>query len=294
MSRRHLAIVLTISGLILGGFVAPSYGQGSCQLGQAVIIAINSAHLGATAVVTSGNIVVNNASTGPSLVPGFSLSIDKPASIAGSIAADRIRLSQQVTITGTASFNQLTNDGATLGGQSTPLALPVFGALPAFQEATFRGTVQNVVVASGATQVLAAGEYGDVVIGTAGQVIFTGGGYSIRSINASGQNAKLTFNAASEVRVADKFQTARGSTIGPATGSGLSAASIVLYIGGRNGTDGQLGSTPKAVDIGRDSVVTANIYVPNGTVQINQGVVASGAFLARDVQIDQQGHVGLS
>ena len=41
MTRRHLAIVLTISGLILGGFAAPSYGQGSCQVGQAVIIAVN-------------------------------------------------------------------------------------------------------------------------------------------------------------------------------------------------------------------------------------------------------------
>src|SRR5712691_4910047 len=190
MDRRHLAIVLTISGLILGAFTLPSYGQQpqSCQIGNTVILAVNSAHLGGNAVVTSGDIVVNKASSGPMLVPGFSLSIDKPASIAGSIAADRIKLSQQVTISGITSFNQLTNDGATLGGQSTPLALPVFGALPTFQEARLPGTAQNVAVAAGTTQVLAAGEYGDVVIDTAGQVIFSGGVYSIRSINATGQN----------------------------------------------------------------------------------------------------------
>ena len=60
MSRRHLAIVLTVSGLILGGLAAPSYGQGqSCQLGQAVIIAVNSARTGTDVAIGSGNVIVN-------------------------------------------------------------------------------------------------------------------------------------------------------------------------------------------------------------------------------------------
>lgn len=290
MSRRYLAISLTVFGLILGGLTVPSSAQQSCQVGDAVILAVNSARLDPSVVVTSGNIVVNNALTGPTLVPGFSLSIGTQASIAGSIAADRIKLSQQVVITGTASFNQLTNDGATIGGLSTPLSLPVFGGLPAFQEATFRGPVSNVTVAGGATTVLAAGEYGNVVVGANGTVIFTGGQYSLQSISA-GQNAKLTFNAASEVRIAGRFQTGRNSTVGPATGSGLTAASIVFYIAGINGANGQLGSTPKAAQIDRDSTVAANFYVPNGTLQIDRGIVASGAFFARDIQIDQQGQL---
>jgi Big-like domain-containing protein len=291
MSRRHLTIFLTVSGLILGGFATSSHAQQSCQVGNAVILAVNSARIAGDLVVSSGNIVVNNALTGPTLVPGFSLSIGKGAAIDGSIAADRIKLSGPATISGTASFNQLTNDGATLGGQSTPLALPVFGALPAFQDANFRGTVQDVVVAAGATQTLAPGEYGNVVVGAAGQVTFTGGVYTVLSITAPGQNTKLTFNAATEVRVAGKFQTGRGSTIGPAAGSGLSAANVVLYIGGINGTNGQLDSTPQAARIGRESIVTANVYVANGTLQIDQQVVASGAFIGRDIQVDQQGHV---
>ena len=59
--------------------------------------------------------------------------------------------------------------------------------------------MQNVNVATGATTVLAAGEYGNVVVGADGQVIFSGGLYSLLSISAS-HDAKLTFNAASEVR----------------------------------------------------------------------------------------------
>src|ERR1700694_5503836 len=123
MSRRYFAIYFTVFGLCLGGLAVPSYAQQSCQVGQAVIVAINSAQIGRNMAVTSGNIVVNNALTGPTLVTGFSL----------------INLYRDSTISGTASYNQLTNDGATLGGQSTPLLLPVFGSLPPFQEATFHG-----------------------------------------------------------------------------------------------------------------------------------------------------------
>lgn len=294
MSRRHLAVILAVSGLLIAGLTLPSHAQQpqSCQIGSTVILAINSAHIHAESAV-SGNVVVNNARTGPTLAGGFSLSIDKLSSILGAIAADRIGISAQATISGTASFNQLTNDGTIAGGQFSPLALPVFGVLPAFQGAIFRGSVQNINVAAGETRVLAAGEYGDIVVAATGKVIFTGGVYTIRSIEATGANEVFTFNAASEVRIANKFRTGRGSTIGPAQGSGLSAASIVFYVGGINGSDGQLNSTPEAARIGRNSIVAANFYVPNGTLQLDQEAFASGAFIARDVQVDARGKVGL-
>ena len=156
MSRRHLATLLTVSGLILGGFVVPSYGQQpqSCQIGRSVIIAVNSARTGNDVSIPSGDVVVNQAVAGPTLGNGFSLYIDRKTSIAGSIKADKIRIFAQATIGGSASFNVLTNDGAIAGGQVTPLTLPVFSTLPAFHNATFRGDVQNVNVAAGATTVL--------------------------------------------------------------------------------------------------------------------------------------------
>src|SRR5712691_5778836 len=151
MNRRHLAIVLTISGLILGGFVAPSYGQGSCQVGQAVIIAVNSARTGTDVAIGSGNVVVNRAPIGPTLGNGFSLYIDRRSTIHDSIKANSIRVFNQAVISGSATFNQLTNDGTISGGQFSPLTLPVFSPLPPFQEATFGGNPANVSVAAATT-----------------------------------------------------------------------------------------------------------------------------------------------
>lgn len=294
MSRRHLAVVLAVSGLLIAGFTLPSHAQQpqSCRIGSTVILGVNSADLNAGLAVITGDVVVNNAFTGSTLVNGFSLSIGQQSSVVGSIAADRIKLSQQTTISGTASFNQLSNGGATLGGQSTPLALPVFSVLPPFQEAIFRGSPANVSVASGETRVLAAGEYGDVVVAASGKVVFTGGVYTLRSVDA-GQSAILTFSAAADVRIANKFHTGKNSTIGPATGSGLTAANIVFYVGGINGANGLLNSTPPAAQIEKDSTVSANFYVANGTLKLDQGLSASGAFIARDVKLEQQGQVGV-
>ena len=286
MTRRHLAIVLTISGLILGGFAAPSYGQGSCQVGQAVIIAVNSARTGSDVAIGSGNVVVNQALSGPTLGNGFSLYIDRRSTIHDSIKADRIRIFNQAVISGSATFNQLTNDGTISGAQTSPLALPVFSTLPLFQEATFGGNPANVSVAAATTRVLTPGEYGDITVAGTGKITFTGGVYNIRSIDATGDSAIFAFNAASEVRIQNKFRTRRSAVIGPATGSGLSAANIVFYVGGINGTTGTLDATPEAARVGSGSAVTANFYVRNGTVRLETDVAASGAIIARDVQVD--------
>src|SRR2546425_2865483 len=98
MSRRHLAILLTVSGLTLGGFAFPSYGQETCQLlGSAVIVGVNSVRTG-TDVAISGDVVVNSALAGPTLGTGFSLYLDRRTSITGAIKADRIRIFSQATI----------------------------------------------------------------------------------------------------------------------------------------------------------------------------------------------------
>ncbi|HMH53247.1 MAG TPA: Ig-like domain-containing protein, partial [Candidatus Acidoferrum sp.] len=286
--RRHLAILFTVSVLILGGFAAPSYGQGSCQLGQAVLIAVNSARTGSDVAIGSGNVVVNSALSGPTLGPGFSLYIDRRSAIHDSIKADRIRIFNQTVVSGSATFNQLTNDGLISGGQFSPLTLPVFPVLPPFQEANFGGTPANVSVASGTTRVLTPGEYGDITVATAGKITFTGGVYHIKSIDATGNSVILSFNAASEVRIQNKFRTRSSSVIGPAAGSGLSAANIVFYVGGINGTDGQLDSTPEASRVGGSNTVTANFYVPHGTARFESDSATTGAIIARDVQIDSR------
>ena len=286
MSLRNLATLFTISGLIIGGLVAPAYGQQSCQLGQAVVIAVNSARTGTDVSIGSGNVIVNRAFNGPTLGPDFSLYIDQRNAIHDSIKADRIRVFPQTAISGSATFNSLTNQGLISGGQFTPLALPVFGALPQFQAATFTGTVQNVNVGAATTKVLAPGEYGDITVATSGRIIFTGGVYNIRSLEGTGTSVILSFNAASAVRIQNKFRTRSSTVIGPAGGSGLSAANIVFFVGGVNGAQGGLTATPEAARIGSSNAVTANFYVPNGTFRTETDISFSGAIVAQDVQID--------
>jgi len=288
MSRRHLVVVLALSGSLIAGFTLPSHAQQppSCQIGRAVIIAVNSARTGTDVAIASGDVVVNQALSGPTLANGLSLSIDQRNAIHDSIKGDRIRVSGQTVIAGSASFNQLTNNGLILGGQLTPLALPVFSTLPPFQEATFRGAVQNVNVGFASTRVLAPGEYGDVTVATAGRIIFTGGVYHLRSLEATGSAVILAFNAASQVRIRDRFRIRSASVIGPAAGSGLSAANIVFYVGGINGTTGQLDATPEAARFGSFNAVAANFYVPNGTARFETDIAVTGAIIARDVQVD--------
>lgn len=81
---------------------------------------------------------------------------------------------------------------------------------------------------------------------------------------------------------------------GSPTGSTATAATIVLHVAGSNGTGGGLAETPKAVEIGTDSTVSANLYVPNGTLWLQDRTVATGAFIARDIQANPDVQVSLS
>lgn len=83
------------------------------------------------------------------------------------------------------------------------------------------------------------------------------------------------------MRIQNGFGADNGTTIGPVSGSTITASDIVFYVGG---TDAQ-SSFSYAVNISPKSNVKANILAPNGTLLLNQETVAIGAFLAKDVQI---------
>ncbi len=80
--------------------------------------------------------------------------------------------------------------------------------------------------------------------------------------------------------------TGENPVIAPEDGSGISARHIVIYVNGINGTDGQIASTPKAVEVGVRQDLRANIYAPNGTIWIKARGTAEGAFIGRDVMVD--------
>ena len=87
------------------------------------------------------------------------------------------------------------------------------------------------------------------------------------------------------VRIPGKFDTDQGTYTGPQDTTTLSANQIIFYVAGINGSNGNLGATPKAAQIGIANTVNANFYVPNGTLWIRQNSKATGAFIGKDVDV---------
>ena len=253
-------------------------------LERVAVLATNSAWIQTGADVLSGDVVVNQAGAGPFL-NGTELSLAGTVTTPSGwdLDADSLTIAAGTTVASDVFFNQLTNAGAVSGQQTSSLTLPVFTTLPAFLGATPNTT--DVSVSNNGTRTLAPGTYRDLIIGRKATVTFTGGIYHFRSIRTSDIQAKLLFSAASTVRVQQTFKTLGTTTIGPASGASVTAAGIVFYIGGINGTGGGITETPKAVEIGTDNVLTANIYAPNGTLWLADRTQARGSFIGKDVLV---------
>jgi len=262
------------------------------DLPAAAIVAINSVLLKKNTHVT-GDVVVNDASAGPTLASGFELAVNQGAAVTGGLQADTILLDHGASVSGGVSYNGLTNNGAATGALSTPLPLPVFAMFPAFHTAVLRPAAADVFVGPLETRTLPAGDYGVIEVAGTGTVVFAGGLYNVRAIQTASAGScaipcrSLSFAAPADVRVAERLDAGSDAFVGPAAGSGVAASQIIFYVGGIDGTSGILGSLPRAVNFGRGSTVQANVYAPNGTVALGRDSTAAGAFLARDVLVEQ-------
>jgi len=250
-----------------------------------VIFATNSVHLEQNGAVLSGNVVVNDSSPGPTLASDVELVIGIGAGtpLDSALYADRILVKSGGVVSGDVYVNALENNGEVLG-DIFPLTLPVFDLLPPFVQGPAEGETPpgDVLVENGQVLELSEGTYGDVTVKLNGKILFTGGVYNFRNIDFRDATT-MSFAAPSEIRVSEKFATGQNSYIGPEAGSGVTASEIVFYVNGINGSNGNLGATPKAAKIGLSNEVYANFYVPNGTLHIKQNTIATGAFLGRDV-----------
>ncbi|HEX4951815.1 MAG TPA: Ig-like domain-containing protein [Thermoanaerobaculia bacterium] len=250
---------------------------------EVVVFATNSMHVKNDSVVVWGDLVVNAASPGPVLASDAELTIGpRAATPAGrALKGDSVRIKAHTKIGGDVHYNDLVNQGTIGGSTVTPLALPVFPFLPSFHTGT-PGTT-DVVIPADQTQVVAPGAYRLLSLGTRAKAILAGGVYDFSQVS-TGTASSLWFDAASEVRIAGRLATGTDGVIGPAPGASIDATNIVFYVAGINGTTGTLNDSPKAAELGVRSQVTANLYVPNGTLVAKQGTTATGAFLARDVE----------
>src|SRR5262249_8378688 len=148
-------------------------------------------------------VVVNAASAGPTLFSGYELELDPGASTSAGYAlkADSLRLKNGAVAGGDVAYNQLSNEGAIAGSQSTSLALPVSDSLPPFFAQAPAPGAADVTVAPAGFAMLTPGDYRDLAIGDGGTLLLSGGVYDVRSI-ALGAGSHLLFAAPSQVRVA--------------------------------------------------------------------------------------------
>src|SRR5262249_42258378 len=157
-----------------------------------VIFATNSVRLGSNTHVVAGDVVVNNASFGPTLNGGgVELGVEggvlTPAG--SSLVADSISIGPNAIVNGNVFFNTLTNQGTITGTQSSPLpSLPIFASPPLFPLVS--PGVQNVTVAANDWQTLAPGRYGDITVQSGATLTLSPGTYQVRSLSL-GASARL-------------------------------------------------------------------------------------------------------
>lgn len=277
--------ILVVSVLFTGVIQAQGLDPNDpCSVGDAAVLATNSVWLN-SGVVVHGDVVVNDASPGPTLSDGYEINVDRAATLDGDGKADSIQLQRNATASGDLFLNDFNDKGATFTGTVfQPLSLPVLASFPVAQVADVRPDAVDVTVAAGATAVLTEADYGDVVVGNGGTVRFAGGTVDVRSI-AAGQNSSITFAAPTILRIEGRLVTGKGSFIGPASGGSATAAGVVIHVNGTNAVPGALLTLPLAAQVGRESAVEANLYAANGTLEVEKDSVVHGVLAGRDVLV---------
>ena len=156
--------------------------------------------------------------------------------------------------------------------ENPSLALPVFNELPPFQSAPAGG--QNVDLGENETQSLTPGDYGEIKLDKNATLIFNGGDYNVKFIDAK-ERSKLLFQGFSQVRIEEDLTVEKDSMLGPEDGSGITAGDIGLFISG------------DLAVIKENSTVDALIYVQTGAIDLGASIVATGAFVAGDIKIGE-------
>jgi cytoskeletal protein CcmA (bactofilin family) len=289
MKHRSLFLFAT---LLCAASVLAQQTQLSPGVGNAVLLAKNSIQIDQAVVVVSGDVIVNNASSGPFLgVAALALnqSVTTPAGY--KLAANSIDIKQAARVNGDVYHNTLTNQGTIAGARITPLALPVYANLPAV---SIRPAGSNNVTVANAGQVtLAEGSYGNLVVGNSGTVHLTGGGYAFRSITL-GNAASMRYGAPTDIVVSGRLELGNASNIQAENNSGLTASVIRIQVDGINGTNGGMLSTPPSVHVGNAGKVFANVYATAGSIVLDQSVDGTGAFIARDIKVAQASHLTIN
>jgi|GEM_PF-795880 len=300
---RYRALVLCLLALVCTSFVFAQRSQPSPGVANAVLLATNSIQLDRDTTVLSGDVIVNNATSG-AVLGEKALSLDKNATTPAGykLAATSIDLDQGASAGGDVYYNTLTNDGTIAGSLFTPLPIPVFASLPPVLVRP-AGSV-NVTVANNAVTTLAEGAYGDLVMGTNARLTLLGGGYSFRSV-VVGRGSEIRYSAPADIVVNGSLNVAGVvvggradfgalSVLAPTDGSGLTPAACRFQVNGINGSDGALLSTPPAIHLATGVKAWATFFATAGSLILDGDIDGNGAFLGRDIYVGHGSHLTLN
>ncbi|MCX9079804.1 MAG: PKD domain-containing protein [Candidatus Methanoperedens sp.] len=259
----------------------PPPSSGGASLPEFVLLGQEGVWVQSNTTIHSGHVGANVISGGPFLRANSEVTLDSNVKAStSSVFGDTLTFRSGVQVLN-AYGNSLTNSGRILGQRGQPTSLPLV-SFPAFP--TFEAGSQKVVADYGQTLTLDAGSYGKLEARDGSQVIFTGGVYTFSRAEAWWK-VTFTFTAPTEIRIAGTLKANAQTFFLPA--SGVSPDQVVIYVAGSNGGSDPA-SAPYAAQIGTNSLVNATVYVPNGTLYLNNDVEATGAFLGRWVRVGQR------
>ncbi|UCG11003.1 MAG: hypothetical protein JSU72_10540, partial [Deltaproteobacteria bacterium] len=280
----HVLVVFVIISVLA------QHSHATTEVSSFSILAFNSIWVRQGATATGGNLGVIDASPGPCLNSKAEVTIGGNVYVGDgvSIYGDSVKINKGASVFD-AHYNELANNGTIRANEHTPLGLPLDVSLPEFPLPSPGAATHQIP--RGETLTLSPDYYGDIIVRAKGSLVLPGGTYHIENLELGHPRARILFQAPTELIINNRLGLGKQAFIGPEEGSSISAKDIRIYVNGNNGKKGTLRSTPKAVVVGQNSTLRANIYAPHGTIWIRKGAVAEGAFIGKDVKVGQNAQI---
>jgi hypothetical protein len=272
-------IVLNVEGI--QKTVVPGGIATVVALRKFVVLAEDGILLDQRSSVISGSVGTNQASGGPYLAGSEETTIGNNVQFLSPdswLLGDSVNIANNATVYDVFTNHDILGGGNVLGEVYNNVSLPLgpaFPSVPAFTPGT-----QDLTVNNNGSLTLDAGSYGQLEAGKNVTVTLTGGVYDFSEWNID-NNAHILVQAPVEIHIAGRLYFGMNSILSPDPASGLTAKDIRIFVTGQNGDDGSLGATPPAAEFGNYAILAASVFVPNGTLVVDNNVTATGAFLGK-------------
>ncbi len=245
------------------------------NLGSFAVYATEAVELSSGSSVTGCNVGVENTG-GPFLAGGAAAYFSSGAKVQSSqtLFASSVYLSSGASLGPLYTNKVIASSGATHGKVSTFPAMP---APPAAPSATAGAAA--VTVSAGASKTLASGAYGNVTVSSGATLKLTGGTYVFASLTLSSA-ATLAVSAPTALSVTGAASFSSSSSLGPASGSGLTAKALTVYFDGSSGINVSSGAKVRALFVAPRALVTVSTSSFTGAIAAAQVLMNAGATVA--------------